>query len=164
MRRQPLSERWAQRVAAAVYQLRDGVDLEPYALSPEERLVADRLREPRSLLELCRTASIDPEAVRRLLRKLRAGGALMHLDVKGRAVSGTVEVRRTDPPPSGAPRPGPGGAGTYHVTNPAHARDEARAALRREVLGRDPARARRGRHEQESGLVRRFLDSVRFKR
>lgn len=166
VRPQSLSKRWAERVAAEVYELRAGVDLEAFGLSPWERTIADRLREPQSLLELCRSAPIDPEAIRRLLRRLRAAGALRSLPARARSISGTVEVAEPTPPEPDTVRPPPVRVGAYSVKHPAHARDDARVirASRAVSRPRKSEPATRRRHEPKSGLVRRFLDSVRFKR
>lgn len=158
MRAQPLSRKWAQRVAAEIYQLRPGVDLQAYPLADDERAVVARLDEPHSFLQLCRASTLDPDSLRRLLRRLRADGVLRSLSGQSLAVTGTSATPGDSHPPS---------PGEYRVTNPTHAQERAGVASR--PGRRSPAAPRASDqertprpHEQKSGLVRRFLDSVRF--
>ena len=158
MRDAPLRRRWAERVASEVYRLRDGADLEALALSPQERALAEALRAPCSFVELCRATTIDPDAVRRLLRRLRGAGVLRNVSNEHRAESGTVEVVPAGPDPA---------VGRYSLQAPTDARVRVAGAAERAVRARAAPgvaeRERRG-HETQSGVVRRFLDSVRFKR
>jgi hypothetical protein len=160
VRAQPLSRKWAQKVAAEIYQLRPGVDLSAYPLTDDERAVAARLDEPHSFSQLCRGSTLDPDSLRRLLRRLRGDGILRSLSGQTPAVTGSDAPEAAEPP-----LPGPG---EYRMTTPSHAQERAGGAarpVRRATAPRASDREREPRpHEQKSGLIRRFLDSVRFGR
>lgn len=158
MRAQPLSRKWAQRVAAEIYQLRPGVDLTGYPLTDDERAVVARLDEPRSFSQLCRGSTLDPDSLRRLLRRLRGDGILRSLSGQSPAVTGSEAPEATEPP---APSPG-----AYRLTSPTHAQERTGPAVRERRRVSPPRASDRERspraHEQKSGLVRRLLDSVGF--
>lgn len=158
MRARPLSRRWAQRVAAEIYELRPGVDLRGYPLTDDERAVVAHLDEPQSFSQLCRGSTLDPDSLRRLLRRLRTDGVLRSLSGQMPAVPAEAETAEASDLAGQSP-------GEYRVTSPSHAQERVGAAsrVRRAQAPRasDATRAPRP-HEQKSGLVRRLLDSVRF--